>query len=259
MPRSLPRLRASARRAAEPAQSIAASPRSEIPLELGGWIHGAGRRSIGHLRGSDQVAAPELDAIDPDLQGGGIDEALEKIGEFGARDAAIRRDRRRVGEHPLQREMLRTSSATFMRQHRPSHALFSAGFRTIGTSIQVITSSNDGVSEVFPKPNRQRVNLTIQRIASLRCAPGEREAYLWDAAVSGVERMRAYPSGRKTYLVTYRSGGGGRKAPQRRLALGDVNSISLQCRIPGRGSGRSLLEATPAPRAMRPGVESAPC
>ena len=79
---------------------------------------------------------------------------------------------------------------------------------------------------MFPKPNRQRVNLTVQRIASLRCAPGEREAYLWDAAVSGFG-VRAYPSGRKTYLVTYRSGGGGRKAPQRKLALGDVNSISL--------------------------------
>ena len=79
---------------------------------------------------------------------------------------------------------------------------------------------------MFPKPNRQRVNLTVQRIASLRCAPGEREAYLWDAAVSRFG-VRAYPSGRKTYLVTYRSGGGGRKAPQRKLALGDVDSISL--------------------------------
>jgi integrase len=79
---------------------------------------------------------------------------------------------------------------------------------------------------VFPKLKRQRVNLTVQRIASLSCAPGAREAYLWDAAVAGFG-VRAYPNGRKTYFVTYRSDGGGRKAPQRKLALGDVDSISL--------------------------------
>jgi hypothetical protein len=90
-------------------------PQVEIALELGGWIHGAGRRTIGHLRGGDQVAAPELDAVDPDLLGGGIDEALEKIGELGARDAAVRRDRRGVGEHPLEREMVDRNAI------RPAH------------------------------------------------------------------------------------------------------------------------------------------
>ena len=79
---------------------------------------------------------------------------------------------------------------------------------------------------VLPRPKRQRVNLTIQRIAAVTCVPGKGEAILWDAMVSGLG-VRAYPSGRKTYFVQYRIDGGGRRAQQRRLALDDVDSISL--------------------------------
>ena len=77
---------------------------------------------------------------------------------------------------------------------------------------------------VLPRSKRQRVNLTIQRIAALTCVPGKGEAILWDAMVSGLG-VRAYPSGRKTYFVQYRIDGGGRKAQQRRLALVSVRTV----------------------------------
>jgi integrase len=55
---------------------------------------------------------------------------------------------------------------------------------------------------------------------------GKGELILLDAVVSGLA-VRVYPSGRKSFFVQYRVDGGGRGAPQRRLALGDVSAISL--------------------------------
>jgi hypothetical protein len=71
-----------------------------------------------------------------------------------------------------------------------------------------------------------RVNLTVQRIVDATCPPGKSEAILQDAVVPGLA-VRVYRTGRKVFIIQYRTDGGGRSAPQRRLALGEVASISL--------------------------------
>ena len=38
--------------------------------------------------------------------------------------------------------------------------------------------------------------------------------------------VRVYPSGRKSYIVNYRAGDGGRKAPNKRVLLGRCDRIS---------------------------------
>jgi integrase len=71
-----------------------------------------------------------------------------------------------------------------------------------------------------------RVNLTVERIKDASCPRGKSELILQDADVPGLA-VRIYPTGRKVFIIQYRAEGGGRQAPQRRLALGEVGSISL--------------------------------
>jgi integrase len=71
-----------------------------------------------------------------------------------------------------------------------------------------------------------RVNLTVQRIAEANCPAEKSELILQDAVVPGLA-VRVYPTGRKVFIIQYRTDGGGRSAPQRRLALGEVAAISL--------------------------------
>jgi integrase len=77
----------------------------------------------------------------------------------------------------------------------------------------------NGVSEM------SKVTLTTQRIAAATCPADKSELIIPDAAQPGLA-VRVYPTGRKAFVIQYRVGGG-RAARQRRLALGDVNKISL--------------------------------
>ncbi|HWL69657.1 MAG TPA: integrase arm-type DNA-binding domain-containing protein [Geminicoccus sp.] len=68
--------------------------------------------------------------------------------------------------------------------------------------------------------------MTVQRIEAAVCPPNRSEMMLWDADVPGLA-LRVYPNGRKVFLIQFRSDGGGRSAPTRRVTLGAHPSISL--------------------------------
>lgn len=72
---------------------------------------------------------------------------------------------------------------------------------------------------------QNRVNLTEERVRALQPAPAG-EVVLWDSEIRGFG-VRCWPSGRKVYILLYRAAGGGRKAPQRRMTLGEVGSVRL--------------------------------
>ena len=57
-----------------------------------------------HRAGRDEIAAAQLNGIDPDQRGGAIEQALEHIVRLGPAGAAIDPDRRRVGEDRLRFE-----------------------------------------------------------------------------------------------------------------------------------------------------------
>jgi integrase len=50
-----------------------------------------------------------------------------------------------------------------------------------------------------------------------------RDTWLWDSEIKGFG-VRLRPNGRKTYIVEYRPGGGGRRAPKRRYTIGPHGS-----------------------------------
>ncbi len=65
--------------------------------------------------------------------------------------------------------------------------------------------------------------LTDTVVRSLSPSP---KAYIvWDERLTGFG-VRVLPSGRRTFLVRYRPGGGGRRAPDRKLSLGDCSLMS---------------------------------
>lgn len=70
-----------------------------------------------------------------------------------------------------------------------------------------------------------RVSLTEGRVKAMK-PQGKGEVVLWDSDIRGFG-VRCWPSGRKIFILLYRSGGGGRKAPQRRMSLGEVGSVRL--------------------------------
>lgn len=52
-----------------------------------------------------------------------------------------------------------------------------------------------------------------------RTTPADREVWVWDTEVRGFG-LRVRPSGRKSYVIEYRPGDGGRHAPKRRYTIG---------------------------------------
>ncbi|MEE4211002.1 MAG: site-specific integrase [Parvularcula sp.] len=62
----------------------------------------------------------------------------------------------------------------------------------------------------------------LTKTAIDRAGPADREYFLWDECLSGFG-LRITPSGRKTFVLKYRTGHG-RKAPTRRLTIGRYSS-----------------------------------
>ena len=78
-----------------------------------------------------------------------------------------------------------------------------------------------------------KVGLTRRAIEALR---PQRQAWIaWDTQVTGFG-VRVHPTGTKSYIVNYRPGGGGRRAPNRRIAIGRADSMAPDT-APAPGAG----------------------
>lgn len=77
--------------------------------------------------------------------------------------------------------------------------------------------------------------MTKREIDALMAVDGK-PAFLWDGSLGGFG-VKALPSGKKVFLVKYRTNGGGRNAPQRWLTLGTYGHLTLD-------DGRRLAQRT---------------
>ena len=103
---------------------------------------------------------------------------------------------------------------------------------------------------------RVKLSLTKRTVEALK--PTDRPWTAWDDKLTGFG-VRVQPSGVKAFLVNYRTGDGGRRAPNKRVVIGRYGRISVeQARRrgpqgPGRGRERrrSRRRARPGPRHAR--------
>lgn len=77
--------------------------------------------------------------------------------------------------------------------------------------------------------------MTKREIDALMAVDGK-PAFLWDGSLAGFG-VKALPSGKKVFLVKYRTNGGGRNAPQRWLTLGTYGQLTLD-------EGRRMAQRT---------------
>ena len=71
---------------------------------------------------------------------------------------------------------------------------------------------------------RVRTNLTKRAVEALK--PAEKSRIAWDAKLTGFG-VRIHPSGTKAFIVNYRSGDGGRKAPNRQVVIGRYGPVTV--------------------------------
>ena len=69
-----------------------------------------------------------------------------------------------------------------------------------------------------------KLNLTQRSVEALK--PAAKSWIAWDDSLTGFG-VRVQPTGLKSFIVNYRAGDGGRKAPNRRVALGRHGDISV--------------------------------
>lgn len=67
--------------------------------------------------------------------------------------------------------------------------------------------------------------ITKQKVDALVCPDGS-PVYLWDSGLAGFG-VKALPTGKKRFVLKYRTHGGGRSAPQRWLTLGTFGQITV--------------------------------
>lgn len=70
------------------------------------------------------------------------------------------------------------------------------------------------------------LRLTKKRIDEFECK-GSSPEYLWDSSISGFG-VKALSSGRKNFIIKYRTSGGGRGSKQRWFTLGRYGNITLE-------------------------------
>ena len=99
-----------------------------------------------------------------------------------------------------------------------------------------------------------RTRLTLTEPAVEALGPGDRPWTAWDDRLTGFG-VRVEPSGTKSFLVNYRTGGGGRKAPNKRVVLGRHGDLS-----PGRARrmARRLLDEVAAGELARERARAMP-
>ncbi len=71
-----------------------------------------------------------------------------------------------------------------------------------------------------------RVKLTLTKRAVQAMTPGDKPWIAWDDKLTGFG-VQVHPKGAKSFLVNYRTGGGGRKAPNKRVVLGRFGRLSV--------------------------------
>ena len=71
-----------------------------------------------------------------------------------------------------------------------------------------------------------RVKLTLTKRAVLAMTPRDRPWIAWDDKLTGFG-VQVHPTGAKSFLVNYRTEGGGRKAPNKRVVLGRFGRLSV--------------------------------
>ncbi|MDE0000095.1 MAG: Arm DNA-binding domain-containing protein, partial [Rhodospirillaceae bacterium] len=69
-----------------------------------------------------------------------------------------------------------------------------------------------------------RTTLTKRSVEALQ--PAERSWIAWDDRLTGFG-VRIHPAGTKTFIVNYRAGDGGRKAPNKRVSLGRFGPMTV--------------------------------
>ena len=82
-----------------------------------------------------------------------------------------------------------------------------------------------------------RLTLTVRSVDALK--PTERSWIAWDDRLTGFG-VRVQPTALKSFIVNYRAGDGGRKAPNRRVVLGRHGDMSV---TEARGKARRMLAA----------------
>ena len=99
-----------------------------------------------------------------------------------------------------------------------------------------------------------RTRLTLTEPAVEALAPGDRPWTAWDDRLTGFG-VRVEPSGTKSFLVNYRTGGGGRKAPNKRVVLGRFGDLSPER---ARRMARRLLDEVAAGELARERARAMP-
>ena len=92
---------------------------------------------------------------------------------------------------------------------------------------------------------RTRLTLTEPAVEALE--PGDKPWTAWDDRLTGFG-VRIEPSGTKSFLVNYRTGGGGRKAPNKRVVLGRHGDLTP---ARARRMARRLLDEVAAGELAR--------
>ena len=69
------------------------------------------------------------------------------------------------------------------------------------------------------------VKLSLSKRSVDALAPKDQAWIAWDDRLTGFG-VRVYPSGRKSWIVNYRAGDGGRKAPNKRIVIGRCDRVS---------------------------------
>jgi integrase len=90
-------------------------------------------------------------------------------------------------------------------------------------------------------PKRRRLTMAklTKRVVDSTIPESGRPVLVWDDILHGFG-LKVLPSGRKRYIVKYRAGGGGRRAPQRWVTVGTHGKITCE---EARSEARQILAA----------------
>ena len=88
------------------------------------------------------------------------------------------------------------------------------------------------------KPGKRiaKTKITINKRAVDALKPGDKPWIAWDDRLTGFG-VRVHPTGAKSFIVNYRAGDGGRKAPNKQVVLGRYGKIAP-------GQARRLAQTT---------------